>query len=223
MRHDNHNPYAKVPTKDNFTYVLRDQNGNIKKLWRENVLGRLILRTLRKIVPEPIAAVTSPQGEVTGSYVKPGILNYLAAYGLRLPVLTGMYVEELRLSNLVTTAGKAAIASRINGSGAEAAATYIAIGTGTTAAAAGDTTLQTEITTNGGQRASATASRVTTTTTNDTARLVLTFTFTGSFAVTEAGALNAASAGSLFNRQVFSAVNVVSSDTLQVTIDLAVS
>ncbi len=223
MRHDNHNPYAKVPTKDNFTYVLRDRNGNIKKLWRENVLGRLILRTLRKLVPEPIAAVTSPQGEVTESYVKPGILNYLAAYGLRLPVLTGMYVEELRLSNLVTNAGKAAIASRINGAGGLAAATYLAIGTGTTAAAAAQTALVTEITTGGGARASATASRVTTTVTNDTARLVLTYTFSSTFAVTEAGAFNAVSSGDMFNRQVFSAVNVVSSDTLQVTVDLAVS
>lgn len=126
------------------------------------------------------------------------------------------------MANLTTTTGKAGVASRINGSGAEAAFTYLAIGIGTTAAAIGDTALQSEITTNGGARAAATASRVTTDTTNDTARLVYTWTFTGSFAVTEAGALNAASVGVLLNRQVFTAVNVVSGDSLQVTVDIDV-
>lgn len=222
MRHD-HNPYAKVQARDNFTYVLRDKHGQVKLLWRENALGKVLLRTLRKLVPNPIAAVTDRSGAVTGSYVKEGLLNKLAAYGVRVQGITGNYVQELKLSNLVTTAGKAALASRINGSGGEAAFTYIAIGIGTTAAAAGDTALGSEITTGGGARASATVSRTTTTTTNDTARLVLTFTFSSSFAVTEAGAFNAASAGTMANRQVFSAVNVVSSDTLQVTVDLAVS
>lgn len=223
MRQENHNPYAKVQSKENFIYVLRDAKGNVKKLWKTNALGEMLLRVIRKVVTNPIATITGTNGEVTASYVKAGVLNYLAANGLRIPLLTGMYVSELRVANLVTSAGKAGIASRINGNGSEAVFTYIAIGTGTTAAAAGDTALQTEITTGGGARANATASRTTTTVTNDTARLVNTFTFTSSFAVTEAGVLNAASGGTLANRQVFSAVNVVSSDTLQVTIDLAVS
>lgn len=67
----------------------------------------------------------------------------------RLPLLFGFPSYSLNLSNLVTDAGRAAVASRINGAGAEAAFTYIAIGTGTNAAAASDTTLQTEITTGG--------------------------------------------------------------------------
>lgn len=133
----------------------------------------------------------------------------------------GNLKDERKLSNLVTNTGKAGMASRFNGAGAEAAFTYIAIGTGTTAAAIGDTTLETEITTGGGARAAATASRTTTTVTNDTARLEKTFTFTGSFAITEAGVLNAASAGTLANRSVFSAINVVSTDNLQVTIDFS--
>lgn len=135
----------------------------------------------------------------------------------RIPVLFGFWKLSLDIHNLVVSAGKAGVASRINGSGGEAAFTYIAIGTGTTAAAAGDTTLQTEITTGGGARAAATASRVTTTVTNDTAQLVLTFNFTAGFAVTESGALNASSAGTLLARQVFSAINVANGDSLQVT------
>jgi hypothetical protein len=114
-------------------------------------------------------------------------------------------------------AGKAGIASRINGSGGAAAFTFIAIGTGATAAAAGDTTLQAEITTNGGQRASCSVSLVTTDVTNDTAQCVVTYTFTGGFAVTESGYLNASSAGTLLSRQTFSAINVVSGDSLSVT------
>lgn len=127
-------------------------------------------------------------------------------------------VKDVRyVKNLVVSAGKAGVASRINGAGSEAVFDYIAIGTGTTAAAAGNTTLETEITTNGGERTQGTASRITTSVTNDTAQVQKTFTFTGSFAVTEAGLLNAASSGTLLSRQTFSAVNVVSGDSLQIT------
>src|SRR5690242_11346192 len=117
----------------------------------------------------------------------------------------GRIKESREIRNLVVNAGKAGMASRINGAGSEAAFTFIAIGTGTTAAAATDKTLVTEITTGGGARAAATASRVTTSVTNDTAQDVVTFSFTSSFAVTESGVLNASSAGTLLARQVFSA------------------
>lgn len=127
-------------------------------------------------------------------------------------------IKHIRvMHNLITNAGFAGAASRINGSGAEAAFTYIAIGTGSTAANVADTTLQSEISTGGGSRGAASASRVTTSVTNDTAQLALTFTFTSGFAVTESGVLNAASTGTLLCRQVFSAINVVSTDTLTIT------
>lgn len=221
MRHEQ-NSIKRVPMTENFTYTLRDKHGNVKKLWQANALGRLILKALRRINPEPIATVIGEGGAVVSSHVKSGLLNYLAAYGLRIPFITGMSVTQLRYANLVTDAGKAGVASRINGAGSEAAFTYIAIGTGAVAAAAADTALGAEITTGGGARASATASRTTTDVTNDTATLVHTFNFTSSFAVTEAGALNAASSGTLLNRQVFSAVNVANGDSLQVTIDIDV-
>lgn len=140
-------------------------------------------------------------------------------FGINLPKLSlfGHWADKVIIPNLVVSAGKAGIASRINGSGAEAAATYLAIGIGATAPAAGDTALQSEITTGGGARAAATVSRVTTTVANDTAQAQYTWTFSASFAITEVGLLNAASAGTLFTRDTFSAVNVVSGDTLQVT------
>lgn len=125
--------------------------------------------------------------------------------------------------NLITTVGKAAVAGLILTDVAGTLFDYMAIGTGTTAAAAGDTTLQTEITTNGGARVAGTGTRVTTTTTNDTAQLVASWTFSGSFAITEAGILNASSSGTLLARQVFSAVNVVSGDSFQITWKIALS
>lgn len=131
--------------------------------------------------------------------------------------LFGYWVNKLTISNLITNAGKAGVASRINGAGSEPAFTYIAVGTGSTAAAVGDTTLETEITDSGLARVNSTASRVTTDTTNDTARDTTTFSVSGTKAVTESGVLNASSSGVLLARQVFSAINVVNGDSLQIT------
>lgn len=195
---------------ENVEYVLRDADGNIKQLFNENKLGTYLLKLFRRISPYSI----TEEGEV-----RAGLLNYLAAYGLRIPFVTGHWSGSRTIKNLVTNAGLAGIASRDNGNGGEAAFTYIAVGTGTTAAAAGDTTLETEKTTDGLGRQAATASRVTTTTTNDTARLVYSFSVTGTVAVTESGVLNASSSGTLKCRQVFSAVNVVNGDSLQITWD----
>ena len=135
----------------------------------------------------------------------------------RLPFVTGFYADSLKIHNLVTNAGAAGVASRINGDGSEAAFTYIAVGTGTTAANVADTTLETESAASGLSRAAGTASRVTTDVTNDTAQLLKSFSVTGSVAVTESGVLNAAASGVLLARQVFSAINVVNGDTLQIT------
>ena len=135
----------------------------------------------------------------------------------QIPFLFGSWGYGKTLANLVTSAGSAGVASRINGDGAEAAFTYLAVGIGTTAAAAGDTTLGTEIIDSGLARAAATCSRVTTDVTNDTAQLLKSWTVSGTKAVTECGALNAAAAGTLLGRQVFAAINVVSGDTFQIT------
>jgi len=135
----------------------------------------------------------------------------------------GKVKETREVKNLIVTTGKAAVAGLMLADIGGTAFDYIAIGTGTDAAAAGNTALQTEITTNGGQRTTGTGTRVTTSVTDDTAQLVASWTFTGSFAVTEAGILNAASDGTLLARQVFSAINVVSGDSLQITWKVQVS
>lgn len=135
----------------------------------------------------------------------------------------GKLREARIIKNLITSAGKAGVASRINGAGSEAAFTYIALGTGTNAAAAGDTALQTELSTSGLSRVNATAARVTTSVTNDTAQLSNTFSVSGSAAVTEAGVLNAGASGTLLSRLVFSAINVVNGDSLAVTYKIQAS
>lgn len=138
-------------------------------------------------------------------------------------IRNGEVLQEVQLKNLITNAGLALLAGRLNGSGSPAAATYLALGIGTTAANASDTALESEITDSGLTRQAATVSLVTTTVTNDTARLTYTWTASGSKAITEVGALNASSSGTLLGRRVFSAVNVVSSDQIQVTYDFAIA
>jgi len=183
------NPFkAKFGLHENVEYQLRDNEGNVKPLFQLNKLG---LWLLKKGLVSP--DVTFP--------------------------LFGGFTEKMVVSNLITTLGVSGIAARINGSGSPAAYVYIALGLGTTGAADADTELESEITTSGGARASSSVSLVTTDTAGDTAQLQNTFNFTdgGTFAITESGVLNAASGGTLLARQVFSAINVASGDSLQVT------
>lgn len=134
----------------------------------------------------------------------------------------GVLLERRVVENLVTSAGKAAVAGLIEGDVTDYF-DYLAIGTGTTAAATGDTALQTEISTGGGARAAATRSRITVNVTNDTAQFVYTWTFSASFAVTECGVFSASSGGTLLARQVFSAINVEDGSTLGMTYKVTVS
>lgn len=143
--------------------------------------------------------------------------NKLFGVDLQIPLFSGIWTRQAIAENLVTTRGKQIVAERIGGTGSQAAIGYIAVGTGTTAAAAGNTALETEITDSGLARAAATVSNVTTTTTNDTEQFVKTFTVTGTKAVTEEGLFDASSSGNMLARQVFSAVNVVNGDSLQIT------
>jgi hypothetical protein len=141
-----------------------------------------------------------------------------AGFEIRIPFLTGHYDEVLRSHNLITNVGHAAANARMSGQGSYGTFVNLAIGTGTTAAAAGDTALQAEITTGGGARGAATATQVTTTVANDTTQIVKTWTFTSAFAVTEEGILdNATSGGNLLAHQVWAVINVASGDQLTVT------
>lgn len=134
----------------------------------------------------------------------------------------GRTLEVREVKNLVVNGGKGIIAALINGAGSTTLR-YIAIGTGATAAAATDTVLQAEITTSGGARLLGTCSNATITVAGDTARIVATFAFTGSFTVTEAGTFTAAAAGTMGNRSVFAGIPVISGQSLLVQVDLKVT
>lgn len=121
-------------------------------------------------------------------------------------------------NNLVVTTGKNHIADQMSDQG-EAAMSHMAIGTGTAAAAAGDTSLQTELDRNSlsskTQGSGADANKV---------------TFTadwaaedGTGAITEAGIFNSASAGTMLSRVVFPVKNKGASDTLTITWVLTIS
>ncbi|NCU33401.1 MAG: hypothetical protein EOM23_10860 [Candidatus Moranbacteria bacterium] len=148
-------------------------------------------------------------------------LHYIRKhFGVNFPKLfgiTGYLTRKAVYSNLLVTTGKGLISGRINGVGTPAAPTYMAIGTGTNAAAAGDTALQTEATGNGYDRMSGTASTETTDTADDTNQLIGSWIVTSSKAITEMGILNAASVGTLLVRNVFSAYTLQNGDTFQIT------
>ena len=119
--------------------------------------------------------------------------------------------------NLTPNTGLAGFIKRMGGDGSTAGFTYLALGTGTTAAAAGDTALKAEITDSGLARAAATVSYKTTTTTGDTLQLYKSFTATGSKTVSEIGVLNASSNGVLGGRVVKTAVPLEANDVYNVT------
>jgi hypothetical protein len=140
------------------------------------------------------------------------IENYAKVTGRLAVVLFGAdgdVKQEFEVPNLVVSAGLAFIASRMKDATATAM-THMAVGSGTTAAAAGNTALVTQI-----------GSRVTLTSTTVTANAVAyvaTFAAgTGTGAVTEAGLFNASTAGTMLCRTVFDVVNKGANDTLQIT------
>ena len=130
--------------------------------------------------------------------------------------LFGQWAPCLHLPNSITTLGHAMANGRMSNQGSYGVLTVLAIGIGT----GGTTTLNSEITTGGGARATAgTISQVTTTNANDTTSLVNVWTFTAGFAITEEGIFDSTtvSGSHMLAYQSFSAINVVSTDQLTVT------
>jgi hypothetical protein len=126
--------------------------------------------------------------------------------------LNGETVQEV--NNLVVTDGKEYVASRMKDATATAMS-HMAIGSGSTAAAAGDSALGNQL-----GRVALTSTAV------SGAVVTYTATFaagTGTGAVTEAGILNASSSGDLLCRTVFSVVNKGASDSMTITWTVTVS
>ena len=126
----------------------------------------------------------------------------------------GVVKDERDFDNLVVTAGKGYIASRMKDATATAMS-HMAIGTGTTAAAVGQTALVTE------------ANRQALTSTNVSGgQITYSSTFgngQGTGALTEAAILNAATGGTMLCRTVFNVINKGANDTLAITWTVTVS
>lgn len=120
----------------------------------------------------------------------------------------GVVKETKKVNNLVVTAGKNHIASRLVTSGLPVAMSHMAIGDSGQAAVLGDTTLVSEL------------GRVSLGTITDSDNTV-TFSATfnpgvGTGAVKEAGVFNNSTAGTLLCRTVFGEVNKLVGDTLSI-------
>lgn len=120
------------------------------------------------------------------------------------------------VDNLVVSAGKDFVASRMKDT-TDAAMSDMAIGTGNTAAAAGDTALGSE------------SARVTLTSTSVSSNVI---TYAATFgagtpssaaAITEAGLFNASSGGTMLCRTVFDVVNKGASDSMTISWAVTVS
>ena len=134
-------------------------------------------------------------------------MNIKGAITLLLAKASGE-VEVVHKENIIVNGGFDFVADAIgNASSRPGVMGWIALGTGTTAAAATQIALVTEIKRNAATYAHTTGTKV--------------FTFTSSYpagdatgAITEAGVFNAASAGSMFDRVVFPVVNKGADDSL---------
>ena len=126
----------------------------------------------------------------------------------------GVVKDKREINNLVVSSGLAFIASRMKDT-TDDAMSYMAIGTGTTAAAAGDTTLGTELDRN--------ALTSTTVSDNVTTYVASWAAGDGTGAITEAGIFNADSSGTMLARTVFDVVNKGANDSLTVTWSITIS
>ena len=128
----------------------------------------------------------------------------------------GNIKDERTIENLIVDTGLNFICDRMKDD--ETAMTHMALGSGTTAAAAGDTSLESQL----GSREALDSSTVT----NNQIVFVASFEASDATgAVTEAGIFNSASGGTMLCRTVFSVVNKAADDTLTVnwTITLTAS
>lgn len=125
----------------------------------------------------------------------------------------GEVKDSIHVPNLVVNAGLAFVTSRMIGV-ASNVMSHMALGTNAVAAANANTALGAEV----ARVALTSSTQVTTTVTNDSVQYVATFNpGTGTGAITEAGILNASTAGTMLCRTAFSVVNKDVNDTLTIT------
>ena len=127
------------------------------------------------------------------------------------------------MADVVTDAGKAAVAEKIGAVSTVADFTYLHLGSGTTAATDADTQIETPYTAGGLEPASATMSMDTDT----VLQLVHVWTSTSNTqSITECGVSNTDTSGGsddLLARSDFTSINVDTGDSIQITYKITVS
>lgn len=128
----------------------------------------------------------------------------------------GVLKKHIEKDNLIVNGGFDFICNAIGAVSQPGEMSYIAVGTGSTAAAATQTALITQLAISAATYAHTAGTKV----------LTLTTTFaagTATGAITEAGVFNAASAGTMLDRVVFSVINKGADDTLTATFQFTLS
>jgi len=163
-----------------------------------------------------IAWMRDPQGEAVyagGLF----LATHLRADHFRQVGPTRQLIESYDLgSGVVTTAGVVKMAADwTNANATIKDAKYHDCGTGTVAAAIGDTALGTPF---GGARVAGSQNN-----TSNVYTTVATIPFTSTLAITEWGLFTATTSVTLWDRRVFAAINVVNLDSIQFTYDLTIT
>lgn len=124
-------------------------------------------------------------------------------------------VEDIGLvsTKVVTDAGVAFLVDALQGITEPEVLRFHASGTGTTAEAAAQTALVTEV----GSRVSGTLAEGASA---NIFRTVATVTYSGTFAITEHGIFSASTVGTMLDRSVFAAINVLAGDSIEFTYEL---
>ena len=168
----------------------------LRSAWEE---FKLRTRMLKAGVSRPFqpGGTVFPTGRLYATHIRDGVATELG----------------LVSTKVVTDAGVAYLNGAFQGTGNLASNfKYHASGTGSTAESAGQTALVTEV-----------ASRATGSQTNNGAniyRTVGTVSYSASFAIVEHGIFSASSVGTMLDRSLFSAINVISGDSIAFTYDL---
>jgi len=129
----------------------------------------------------------------------------------------GNVKTEMTVPNLVVNTGLNFISARMKETGRPNEMSHMEVGTSTTAAAAGDTTLAAAVS---GSRVALDSTTVST----NTVQYVASFPAgTGTGALTEAGIFNASSSGTMLCRTVFSVINKAADDSMTITWTITIS
>jgi len=129
----------------------------------------------------------------------------------------GNVKTEMTVPNLVVNTGLNFISARMKETGRPNEMSHMEVGTSTTVAAAGDTTLAAAVS---GSRVALDSTTVST----NTVQYVASFPAgTGTGALTEAGIFNASSSGTMLCRTVFSVINKAADDSMTITWTITIS